>query len=250
MKQGKLTEEDCAKLMFQRTRYPDVCADYGIHYQNEQRQMFNCGQLWNECRSSTPQCRMYLCKASYYVATDNDHIIESLSTLPLTAYDYAPDILCIADGCEVRLLQNVNISAGLVTSATGTVVKTIYDNADVKLLATGEHVVPYCVIVSFDGFRGFVVKCDGNNEERIFLFPNQRTWVSVFRKRFSVNISYLPACVRKRQLEKNSYRIQFPLNLSSNITVHRAQGQTMANCLVSVELGLENPDVKLPPELS
>jgi len=32
------------------------------------------------------------------------------------AFDYAPDILCVAGGCEVRLLQNINIAAGLVTS--------------------------------------------------------------------------------------------------------------------------------------
>jgi len=38
--------------------------------------------------------------------------------------------------------------------------------------------------------------------------------------------------------------------LASNITAHRAQGQTMADCLVSVDLGLENPDMKMPLEIS
>jgi len=249
IRHGELTEEDCAKLTHQRTRFPDVCTDYGIHYQNERCQMFNWRQLWNECRSLSPPCRMYLCKASYHVTTDNDQIVESLSTLPPQAYDYAPDILCVAEGCEVRLLHNVNISAGLVTSATGTVIKVVYNNADVNLLAAGEHVVPYCIIVAFEGFQGFLAKQDGV-EQRIFPFSNQRTWVPVFRKRFSVKISYLPAWLRKKQLEKLCWRTQFPLDLSSNITVHRAQGQTMANCLVSVDLGLEHPDTKVPPELS
>jgi len=65
-----------------------------------------------------------------------------------------------------------------------------------------------------------------------------------------VKISYLPSWIRKKQLEKCCYRIQFPLDLASNVTAHRAQGQTMADCLVSVDLELENPDMKMPPEIS
>jgi len=38
--------------------------------------------------------------------------------------------------------------------------------------------------------------------------------------------------------------------LATNIKAHRAQGQTMADCLVSDDLGLENPDTKMPPEIS
>ena len=125
----------------------------------------------------------------------------------------------------------------------------IFNNADVNLLIAGQHIPPYCIVVSFAGFQGFVDKSSGE-DRRIFPFPSQPTWVPVFRRRFSVKIASLPSWVRKKQLEKNCYRIQFPLDLASNITAHRAQGQTMANCLVSVDLGLENPDTKMPPEIS
>jgi len=60
---------------------------------------------------------------------------------------------------------------------------------------------------------------------------------------------YLPAWVRKKQDQKFNYRIQFPLDLASNITAHRAQGQTMSGSLVSVDLGLEIPDKRQPPEI-
>ena len=198
---------------------------------------------------STPARRLMVCKASYHVTSDNDQIVEVLSTLPPQAYDYAPDILCVAEGCEVRLLQNVNTSAGLVTSQSGTVIKVIFNNADTKLLLAGEHVVPYCIVVSFAGFHGFIDKKNGT-DARIFPFRNQPTWVPIYRKRFNVKVSHLPTWIRKKQLEKNCFRTQFPLDLASHITAHRAQGQTMANCLVSVDLGLENPDVRMPPEMS
>jgi len=249
MRQGELTEQDCTMLTYQRTRFPDACTDFGIHYQNEMCSMHNWRQLWNECKLSTPQRRMYICKATYHVTNDNSQISDALSALPPQAYDYAPNILCVAEGCEVRLLHNVNIAAGLVTSQSGTVVRVIFNNADAELLLAGDHVAPYCIIVSFAGFQGFIDRKEGT-DRRIFPFPNQPTWVPVFRRRFSVKISSLPSWVRKKQLEKDCYRIQFPLDLASNITAHRAQGQTLANCLVSVDLGLENPDTKMPPEIS
>jgi len=46
---------------------------------------------------------------------------------PTQAYDYAPDILCIAEGSQVRLLQNVNVAAGHVNLPPGTVVKVIHN---------------------------------------------------------------------------------------------------------------------------
>jgi len=42
--------------------------------------------------------------------------------------------------------------------------------------------------------------------------------------------------------------MQFPLDLASNMTAHRAQGQTMSGSLVSVDLGLESLKQQ-PPEI-
>ena len=249
MRHGKLTEEDCTMLTYQRTRFPDVVTNYGIHYQNDMCAMHNWRQLWNECVLSTPPRRFFICRSTYHVTGNNDDCIEALKALPPQAYDYAPDILCVAEGCEVRLLQNVNTVAGLVTSQSGTVVKVVYNNSDTNLLLAGEHVTPYCIIVSFPSFQGFIQN-QNDPDTRVFPFPYKPTWVPIFRKRFNVNIRSLPAWLRKKQLEKDCYRIQFPLDLSNHITAHRAQGQTMANCLVSVDLGLEDPDIKMPPEIS
>jgi len=109
----------------------------------------------------------------------------------------AQDILAVAEGCEVHLIHNINTSTGLATSASGTVVRVIYNNADVSPLLSGEHPVPYCIIVSFKGFQGFIVKCY-HSIRRVFPFPNQRTWVPIFQKKFSVSTSYLPRWLAKK----------------------------------------------------
>ena len=77
----------------------------------------------------------------------NSQVIDALSTLPPQAYDYAPDILCVAEDCTVRLLHNVNVVAGLVTSQSGTVVKVIFNNADVNLVIAEEHALPCCKLL-------------------------------------------------------------------------------------------------------
>jgi len=159
-----------------------------------------------------------------------------------------PTQLCVAEGCEIRLLQNINIAAGLVTSQSGTVVKIIYNNADANLLLAGEHVTPYCILVSFTAFQGFVQNANDGNRQT-FPFPNQPTWVPIYRKHFYVKVSHLSTWVRKKQLEKACFRMQFSLDLANHITAHHAQGQTMKDCLVSVDLGLKNPDTRMPPEI-
>ena len=108
------------------------------------------------------------------MTADNSQIVDTLSTLPPHAYDYAPDILCVAESSEVRLLHNVNIGAGLVASQCDAVVKLIFNNADANLLLAREHIVPYCLVVSFARFHGFVETKNGT-ERCIFPFPNQRT---------------------------------------------------------------------------
>ena len=128
-------------------------------------------------------------------------------------------------------------------------VNVIYDNADVQMLRDGNHPPPYCIVVEIPTFNGFVQK-KNPNDERFFPFSEHRQWVPIYRKRFAVKTKDLPSWVRKKQLEKDCYRVQFPLDLASNITAHRAQGQTMSNCLVSVDLNLESPDRRLPPEIS
>jgi len=53
---------------------------------------------------------MYLCKATYYITANNEQIVEAMNALSPQAYDYAPNIPAVAEGCEVRLLHNVNTS--------------------------------------------------------------------------------------------------------------------------------------------
>jgi len=246
LRDGNQTEEDLHKLTYQRRRFPNVVTDYGIHYENESCSVNNWHQLWSECKEETPSRRMYICKATYHSTGDNDPIVDALSALPPKKFNFAADVLCVSEGCDVRLVRNINIGAGLINSVTGKVVKVIYNNADVSSLLAGKNPPPYCIVVDFPGFRGFVKKAGG---ERIFPFHASPHYVPIYRDKFCPSSSDLPSWITKKQRPSECYREQFPLDLSRHITTHRAQGQTLADCLVSVDLGLTNPG-RLPADIT
>ena len=51
-------------------------------------------------------------------------------------FNFACNVLCVAVSCDVQLIKNINVAAGLVNSATGTVVTVMYDNDDCSDLLT------------------------------------------------------------------------------------------------------------------
>ena len=252
LRNGTQTERHLNMLCFMKRRYPDVVTERDIHYSNEACSMYNSLELWELCKRNcledgTSQ-RLYVCKASYYEATENQLIVNGLSSLPAKNYNYAPHVLFIAIGCEVRFIQNVNVSAGLVNSTVGKVVKVIYDNSDVKHLLQRMHPPPYCIVVDFTDFQGFPNEKLPFNP-RIYPFPHKPTWVPIYRQKFNVLANNIPAWIRKLQRPSDCYRFQFPLDVSSHITAHRAQGATMRDCLVSVDLDLSNPSTSLPSDI-
>jgi hypothetical protein len=142
------------------------------------------------------------------------------------------------------------VAAGLVNSASGKVVKVIYNNADVPALRQGKNPPPYCIVVDFPGFLGFPSPTASDGQRRVFPFINKPHWVPIYRQSFRPLHKDLTSAIIKKQSPNLCYREQFPLDLSRHITTHRAQGQTLGNCTVSVDLGLENPDRQLPSDIS
>jgi len=59
----------------------------------------------------------------------------------------------------------------------------------------------------------------------------------------------VPSCIRKKQSLAKCYREQFPIDLSVHITAHRGQGQSWKYKLVVVDLGLESPNSRIPPDI-
>ena len=57
---------------------------------------------------------------------------------------------------KVCLITNLNVSAGLVNSTTSTVLKVIYNNADVQALLHTRHASVHCSAVNFPHFLKFV----------------------------------------------------------------------------------------------
>jgi hypothetical protein len=183
-----------------------------------------------------------ICKASYYSTPDNDLVVSALSTFRPVEYQFASDVLLLSEGCEVRLVKNVNVAAGLANSVPGIVVKCVYNNADVSDLIHGKHPPPYCIIVRFPSFRGFLT----SEGERTFPFSDHQG-VPIFREKFSP--CNVPPWIRKKQIVSRCYREQFPLDLSRQITAHRGQGQTWADRVVSVNMQLESPNNHVSPDI-
>ena len=253
IRNGTQDFNDLFKLTYLRRKFPEAPCDNGICYENEQCALLNWRELWDDCQSETPKQHLYICKASYENTPSNQQIVDGLSSLPSKVYNYAPDVLCIAEGCEVRLVKNINIAAGLVNGATGTVVKVIYNNANIwtadhQGVLDGKSPPPYCIILNFEGFQGFIRDKNKPNE-RMFPFTEQKNWVPIYREKFVPTASALPQFIRKRQQPSVCYRMQFPLDLSKHLTAHRAQGQTIANALVSVDFDLLNPDKSVPSDV-
>ena len=241
VRDGKQTLADLDKLEFMRRKFPDTPTDYGVHYSNESCCVANWLDLWKTCSQQKPPQRMHISKAGYHTTGENDLVVSSLAAIPASQYRFAPDVLCLAEGCEVRLITNLNVSAGLVNSASGTVVKVIYNNADVQDLIGGRHPPAYCIVVNFPQFRGFPV-----GDERKFPFTNPN-WVPLFRQKFLLHT--VPSWIRKTQSPSLCYRQQFPIDLSRHITAHRGQGQTWKNRFVSVDLALGSPNNHIPPDI-
>jgi hypothetical protein len=148
-----MTNDDRRMLTFQRTYFPEFVTDFTVHYDNESCLFSNWRQLWSQCSETQPPERLYICKASYHTTLDNNSVVDGLAALPPQKFKFAADVLCVAVGCSVRLIRNLNVSAGLVNSATGRVVAVIYNNTDCQDLLSGKHPPPYCVVVEFSGFQ-------------------------------------------------------------------------------------------------
>jgi len=140
-------------------------------------------------------------------------VISSLASIPASQYNFAPDVLCVSKECKVRLITNLNVSAGLVNSASGTVVKVLYNNANVQSPTDNEHPPAYCIIVNFQCFRGFLV-----HGERRFPFSNHKS-VPPYHQKFLPQT--VPSWIRKKQSLATCYHEQFPIHMSRHITAHR-----------------------------
>jgi hypothetical protein len=244
VRNGEQTRDDLDKVMFQLRKFPDIVEQSGIHYSNESCALYNYRHLWAACQQQEPPARMYISRASYHTTGDNDLVVKTLSAIPANQYQFAPDTLCVSEGCEVRLIKNINVAAGLVNSATGIVKSIIYNNADAESVVKGEYPPIYCIVVHFPGFRGFQ---KSDSDEREFPLSDPHL-VPLYRMKFSPD--RVPGWIRKKQSPSSTYREQFPIDLSKHITAHRAQGCTWKNRTVSVNLGLQSPDDKVPLDVS
>jgi len=181
---GEQTGDNLTKLLTRRRKFPAFVSDFTLHYENESCSFSNLRQLWSECSAATPARRLYICKASYHTIDDNHSVVDGLAALPPQKFGFAADVICVAVGCDVRLIKNVNVAAGLVNSAPGTVVCVIYDNANTTALLAGNHPQPYCIVVNFVSFRGLLTKT-GNH---IYPFLIQLDWVPIYTKNVSLLI--------------------------------------------------------------
>jgi len=251
MRAGTQTLHDLDQLLFMMRQFPGSEVDNGVHYTNDECALHSWRDLWEACKVC--KRHMYVCKSTYKTLPGNEQIVNGLAGLPQNIFNYAPDVLCVAVGCQVRLIKNVCQSAGMINGAVGTVLQVIYDNADMRTrdkqgLLDGKLPPPYCIVLDMPEFRGFTTDKD-EPDNRTFPFPEHVTWVPVFREEFVPNAISLPKWIRKQQKPSHCYRKQFPLDLCKHLTAHRAQGQTMGDSVVLVDLKLDNLDNVVPPDV-
>ena len=103
------TEADRKILMRQRINFPDFISDFPLHYDNESCSTTNWRQLWSHCQSTDLPKQLYISRASCYTTADNHQIVDGLAALPSPKFNCAADVLCIAVGCDVRLVKNINV---------------------------------------------------------------------------------------------------------------------------------------------
>jgi hypothetical protein len=237
LRAGVQTRQQLGQLQLQYRRHCDELPDRGVHYTNEAAASYNLRDLWR--RSQLENKRVFVCKASYYQTDTNQRVVASLSAIPAKHYNFAPDMLCVYVGCEVRLVTNIDVAAGLVNGAIGRVVKVVYDAVDTKFVIANEHVPPAYLIVDFAEFRGF----QGNSAR--FPFTQHPTWVPLVKEKFTIMARNVPRNTRAEQSIANCWRMQFPVDVSLHITTHRSQGSTLANQTILVDLDLQNPSNNL-----
>jgi hypothetical protein len=195
VRNGTQTDDDQTKLQYQFQKFPNANVHYGVHYTNDMCTFYNYVELWDECKKSGTY--LHACRAAYYTTENNAHVIEALAKVPATAFGYAHDVLCIAEGVQIRLVRNMDVDAGLVNSSVGTVVRVIYDNADVDALLDNKCPPPYCIVAEFADFMGFAVP---NSSRRTYPFERQKKWIPLFRERFKME--RLAKVIRDQQVIK------------------------------------------------
>ena len=133
------------------------------------------------------------------------------------------------------LTYTVNVSAGLMNSTTGTVVKVIYDNTDVQDLLDGQHHPAYCITVNFPQFCGFIV--NGKNS-----FHLQILTLFHCTGKSSCHKHCLP------RLEKAVFVKLLPRKISHRplSSYHLAPG---ARSNAEESAGLESPSNHIPPDI-
>ena len=72
--------------------------DRGIHYTNEDAAMYNFTDLYRY--SLQHDKRILVSRASYFETENNRTICGSLAAIPAKHYNFAPDLLCVFEGCE------------------------------------------------------------------------------------------------------------------------------------------------------
>lgn len=184
LRKGEQTPHHLEMLTYRRRQFPQVVCDKGIHYENESTSASNVADLWKCCKEEGR--RLFLIRASYDENFEDPLIVDGLSALPAKAYGYAPHVLFVAVGCEVRLVTNVDVATGLVNGVNGRVVRVVFDEADKFEILRGNHPPPYALVLDIAEYRG---KADFVDKfaPRVFPFPNHPSWVVVYREKFHLD---------------------------------------------------------------
>jgi len=128
-----------------------------------------------------------------------------------------PSILSLKEGCRVMLIRNVDVPHGLVNGAIGSITGFIQTSQQ----TVSQNCTPKAILVEFDDIK--------NQKWASQTFPsyNKSVPIELFEARFPIT------CGRGNKFVEAT-RLQFPLKVAYASTIHKCQGQTLDNVVISM----------------
>ena len=236
VRNAKTTPESHEMLMHLGKKFQNTPFDRGVFHKNEIREKMN--HLQGLKRAAKDKKPIFVSFADYNV---KEKVTERfVRSLPAQEFGGAQELLLLYEGMEVTLIKNIDTKSGLINGATGKIVSVCYEHKDVQPLTEGHHPQPTCVIVDFPDFKGHV-EGDPLGQKEFGL--EKKTWVAIYPMKFRLDSPKGRSTSALFTEGDEHCRIQFPFDSALCITVHRAQGQTWADRIIYISIGLSQKNI-------
>jgi len=154
--------------------------------------------------------------------TASDKIPDKFPVITIPSSDIKsgglPSVLQLKQGCRIMLIRNIDVQHGLVNGAIGSVTGFVENTQRIR----STNCTPTAILVQFDDIK--------NQTWASATFPHYENYVPIeqFEARF-------PITYGRGNKFVEATRLQFPLKVAYANTIHKCQGQTLDNVVISMD---------------